>query len=369
MKFSISQNRLANGISIVQKAISSKSTKEILEGILISVEDQKIKLTGTDSEIIRIETYLDANIYEEGSVIIDSRIFGDIIRKLPQDDILIEVNEKFNVNIKCGISEFNIRGNAEEGYPMLLTDGKKESFTIPSDLLKDSIKLTSFAVSQDYNRKNLTGIFLEKSDDFLSFVALDGYRLAVKKIPMKNDLIFESIIPGKSMNELYKILPEDIEETTIELESNNISFITGKTSLYSQLIDGKYFSYRDILRDSHDLEIEVDKRLFQDGVERASLLARGDKANLIKFEIEGDVLTISSNSEMGDVTEEVPIKNSGGSLKIAFNSKYILEGIKNMDDTELKLGFKDSVKPLIITPVDNDLYTYLVLPVRLAAGE
>ena len=368
MKFIINQSKLSNHISIVQKAVSSRSTLKILEGILLTVKDNKLKLTGTDSEIISIETFLDCQVVEEGSIVINSRIFGDVIRKLPNSDVYIEVNNNM-VNIKCENSEFNIIGNDGNEYPQIPIFVEQKSINMPKDLLKNSIRQTSFAVSLDVNRKVLTGIYFELKQNVLSMVALDGYRLSRKKFPMKSDLEFEAIIPGKAMNELYKILDDGDEDIVVNIAESNISFETGSTIFYSQLIDGQYFSYEDILRNNHETTVITNRKELQNSIERASLLAKEEKANLIKFSIEDSKLTINSNTEIGNVHEELVTEKTGSDLSIAFNSKYILDGIKNMDSDNIKLHFLDNLNPCIIEGVEIDNYTYLVLPVRLAADE
>ncbi len=369
MKFSINQSKLSNHISIVQKAVSARSTLKILEGILLTARDNKLKLTGTDSEIISIETFVECEVVEEGSIVINSRIFGDIIRKLPSNStVYIEV-VKNTVNIKCENSEFNIIGNDANEYPQIPIFIEQKSITIPKDLLKNSIRQTSFAVSLDINRKTLTGILLELKGGVLSFVALDGYRLSKKEVPMDTDLEFETIVPGKAMIELNKILDDGDEDVIVNIAESNISFEMDNTIFYSQLIDGQYFNYEDILRTSHDSTVITNRRELQNSLERASLLAKEEKANLIKLIIDNSKLIINSNTEIGNVHEELDVEKQGEDLSIAFNSKYILDGIKNMDSENIKLQFLDSLNPCIIQGVEIDNYTYLVLPVRLAADE
>lgn len=367
MRIQIDQKSLSSHVNIVQKGISSRTTLQILDGILIETVDDKLKLTSTDLEI-GIETYLDCNILEKGSIVANSKIFGDIVKKLPNSTVDIEVKDN-NINIKCENSEFNIIGNNPLEYPELPTIINKNSFKIPSDLFKLAIKQTVFATTQDETRPILTGVLLEIKKGIGSFVALDGYRLALKSIPLNIDEEINIVIPARVLNELNKILDDNDDELTISIAPGHIIFNMGETRVFSRLLEGQFLNYNDIIREDHKTKVIVNRKDFQDSLERASLLANEQKANLIKLNILQDKIIIKSNSEIGDVNEEIISKHEGDMLNIAFNSKYILEGIKVIDSEEIELHFMGSLNPCIIKPIDDDNYTYLVLPVRLAQDD
>lgn len=364
MKFNIEQRKLSKHIGIAQKAISSRSTLQILDSILIQAKDGNLKITGTDLEL-SIETYVECNIEKEGAVAINSKIFGDIIRKLPSEEIYIHVDNN-NVNIKCLNSEFNIQGSNPEEYPDLPIVLESESFTLPKDILKASIRQTVFATSQDETRPSLTGVLLEVSNNIASFVAIDGYRLALRKISIDSDINVKMIIPSKTLNEVNKIMEDSEENVKITLAPGHVVFYMSDTVIYSRLLEGQFFNYREIIRNDHKSSIIVDKKLFQDSLERASLLAKEEKANLIKLNVFKNEIEIKSNSEIGNVNERIDIENDGEEFNIAFNSRYILEGIKNIESEEIRLNFMGSLNPCIIEPIEDSNYTYLVLPVRLA---
>jgi len=367
LKITVNQNLLSNHINIVQKGVSARTTLQILDGILLEAYDGKLKMVSTDLEI-GIETYLDCNVIEEGSIVINSRIFGDIIRKLPNSIVTIEVKDN-NVNIKCESSEFNILGNNPHEYPQLPKIIDENSFRIPRDLFKNAIKQTVFATAKDETRPILTGVLLEITDNKCSFVALDGYRLALRSmfINVNNDI--KVIIPGRVLEELNKILGEDEEEILVSTSTGNIIFNMGNTIVTSRLLEGQFLNYKDIIREEHKTKIVVNRKNFQDGLERASLLAKEEKANLVKFNIYDDEVVIKSNTEIGNVYEKISSKQEGDNINIAFNSKYILDGIKAMDAEEIELSFMGSLNPCIIRPVGDENYTYLVLPVRLAQDD
>lgn len=364
MKIIVDQRSLSKHINIAQRGISSRTTMQILDGILIETWKGRLKITGTDLEI-SIETFLDCEILEEGSIVVNSKIFGDIIKKLPNEKISIDVDNN-NINIKCEKSEFNILGNLGEDYPELPIVVERDSFNIPMDIFKGIIRQTVFATTQDETRPSLTGVLVELEGDKISFVALDGYRLTLKTIATNSNIQEKMIIPGRSLIELNKILDDSEDDIKINIASGHVIFNIGETVMYSRLLEGKFFNYKDIVRKDHETKVIVDKNDFQRSLERASLLAREEKANLIKLSIEDNRIIIKSNTEIGNVHEEIISKQEGENVNIAFNSRYILEGIKVMEAEEIQLNFMGSLNPCIIYEVDNENYTYLVLPVRLA---
>ena len=367
MEIKINQKELSKHINIVQKSISSRTTLQILDGILLEAKNGKLKLTGTDLEL-SIESFVDCDILEEGSVVVHSRIFGDIIKKLENADVYIKV-DKTTINIKCENSEFNISGTPGEDYPDLPLIVEKDSFHIPMDILKSVIRKTVFATTADETRPSLTGVLVEVEEGYISFVALDGYRLAFKKLNIDSPTEAKMIIPGRSLNELNKILDEKEEDIKITIASSHIIINLGETVIYSRLLEGPFFNYKDIIRQDHKTSVNVNKRDFQNSLERASLLAKEEKANLVKLSLVGNTLNIRSNTEVGNVFESIDVESQGEDVNIAFNSRYIIEGIKAIEDEEIKLNFMGSLNPCIINGLEEDDYTYLVLPVRLAQDD
>ena len=364
MRIEINQRDLSSQINIVQKGISNRSTMQILSGVLLEAFDGKLKLTATDLEI-GIETYVECNILEEGSIVIDSKVFGDIIKKLPNSPIYISVEDN-KMNIKCENSEFNLLGNNPLEYPELPTIINQTSFSMPKNLLKSAIRHTVFATTEDETRPILTGVLLETYKGIASFVALDGYRLALRNIPVDIEEDIKIVIPNRALTELNKILEDNDEDLNIAIAPGHVIFNIGETLLFSRLLEGQFLNYKEIIRKDHKTTVLVNKEEFQNSLERASLLASEAKANLIKLNIREDKIIIKSNSEIGDVYEEVYSKQSGDELNIAFNSRYILDGIRIMETDEIELSFMGSLNPCIIKPVGDENYTYLALPVRLA---
>ena len=358
------KQKLYDGISICQKAITGKSTMPILEGIYINATKEGITLIGSDIDVC-IETKVEADVLEEGKVVIDSKIFGEIIRKLPNSDVRIEIVQNDTVQITCEKSVFNVVFMNADEFPSLPQLNIDRELKVPQNILKNMIKSTSFAVAQDETRPILQGILFEVKDKKLNLVALDGYRMAIKTEYIDSDFDIEVVIPGKTLNEVSKIL-EDVESiVNITFATNNILFDLGKTKITSRLLEGKYINYSSLLPQEHKLLINVQRQDLQNGIERASLMAKDGNSNLVKLDMKDESIIITSNSQLGKVREEVSANLQGEQIQIAFNSRYVLDVLKNMEGDNIQLEMTSSVSPCVIREKETESYKYLVLPVRL----
>lgn len=364
MIFICEKQKLQEAILIAQKAITGKTTMPILEGIYISASKNGVTLIGSDMDV-SIQTKIDADVIEEGNVVIDSKIFGEIIRKLPNSEIKIEVIKDDTVQITCEKSVFNVVYMNGEDYPSLpeVDDNKKIEF--PQNILKNMIKGTSFAIAQDETRPILQGILFEIKEKKLNLVALDGYRLAIKSEYVDSELEMEIVIPGKTLNEVSKILEDSDESVEITFTNNHILFNLGETKIISRLLEGKFVNYNSLLPQEHKILVSVDKQHFQNGIERASLMAKEGNSYLIKLNIQQDNIIITSNSQLGKVREEVVSDLQGEGIEIAFNSRYLIDVLKNIEEENVILEMTSSVSPCVIKSKESDLYKYLVLPVRI----
>lgn len=364
MIFICEKQKLQEGILISQKAITGKSTMPILEGVYIHANNNGLRLIGSDMDL-SIETEVEADVLEEGKVVIDSKIFGEIIRKLPNSDVRIEIIENDTLQISCEKSVFNVVYMNADEYPLLPNISKEQQIEVPQNILKNMIKSTSFSVAQDETRPILQGVLFELKEKTLNLVALDGYRLAIKSEYLDSDFDIEVVIPGKTLNEVSKIL-EDIDSiVNITFTRNHILFNLEHTKIISRLLEGKFINYNSLLPQEHKLLVTVDKQKLQNGIERASLMSKEGNSNLIKLDIKEDNLIITSNSQLGKVREEVEINLQGDELEIAFNSRYLLDVLKNMEEDTVKLEMTSSISPCVIKAKDTEAYKYLVLPVRL----
>lgn len=367
MKIIINQSDLLKQINIAQKAISARTTMQVLEGILFEAKDGYLTLLATDFDMAII-TKTACTIEEEGSIVINSTLFGNITRKLPDSPVSITVKDK-NIKIKCERIEFNLTGLDPIEYPSLPEVETEEKLLINEELLSKSIKQTLFSTSIDDTRPALMGVLLDIEKDKINFVSLDGYRLSRVRINVDNAPVIKVIIPARSLGELVKII-EPGQDIKISTMSGHILFEFGDTKFYSRLLEGKFVDYISILNEKYTSYVKINRQSMVDSLERISLLAREDKARLVKIILDDNTLEIKSNTEIGDGYEKLSCELEGEGINIAFNNKYLLEGIKVIDTDDIKINLKGMINPVTIEPIDGDLdYTYLVLPVKLKSEE
>ncbi|MDD3705794.1 MAG: DNA polymerase III subunit beta [Clostridiaceae bacterium] len=363
MKIITTKSVLLESINIVQKAVPSKTTLPILEGILFDAKGGKLKLTATDLEI-GIETVSNVDVIEPGKIVLSSRIIGDIVRKLPDSDIEIETSEGNLVSIKSEGSKFKIVTLPYEEYPELPAVKKESGIVLKQNILKEMIRKTIFAVSFDEVRPILTGVLFDVSGNELTMVALDGFRMAVKKNSIINDNNFRAVIPGKTLTEIGKIINEKEENVNIYFSKNHIQVQIEDTIIVSRLLEGEFINYKQIIPSEYKIKIKVSSNLLMEACDRAALFARDSSNNMIKFEINDDLMVIMSNSQNGDVHEELQIQKEGNDIEIAFNAKYFIDVLKVIEGEEITIEFTTNVSPSIIRPINNEDYLYLVLPAR-----
>ena len=364
MIFTCEKQEILEGISTVQKAITGKSTMPILEGIYIKTNEISLTLIGSDMDV-SIQTTVNANIIEQGSIVIDAKIFGEIIRKLPNATIKIETLENQIIRITCEKSVFDVVYMNTNEFPELPEINENLKISVKQNILKNMIKGTSFAIAQDETRPILQGILFEVKNKNLNLVALDGYRLAIRSEFLDTDIDMEVVIPGKTLNEVSKIL-EDVDDiVNITFTNNHILFNLEKTKIISRLLEGKFINYNSLLPQEHKLLVDVNRQELQNAIERASLMAKDGNTNLIKLDIQQDNLVITSNSQLGKVREEMSIKLQGDEVQIAFNSRYLLDVLKNIEDDEVVMKMTSGISPCVIEEKNSDNAKYLVLPVRV----
>lgn len=364
MRFTCEKSILQDGISTAQKAVTGKSTMPILNGILVKAQDNKIVLTGSDIDL-SIETKINAEILEEGSIVIDAKLFGEIIRRLPNDIVHINTINNNSIEIVCQKSRFTLIHMNAEDFPLLPNINENMIFSVPQKILRNMIKGTIFATAQDETRPILTGVLFEINDKKLNLIALDGYRLALKSEYLNTENVISAVIPGKTLSEVSKILEDDNEKVNITFTPNHILFNLSETKIISRLLEGEFIKYNSIIPEEFNLKLIAKRGELLHCIERASLMAKDSNTNLIKLSMEDENIVITSNSQLGMVREEMSIILQGQSLQIAFNSKYLIDVLKIMEEDEVIMEFSSSVSPCVIKNKDIDNCTYLVLPVRL----
>lgn len=367
MKFICSQQDLSKALSVVSKAISNKTTLNILKGILLEADSLgKLKLTTSDMDL-SIEKEIDVSTIEEGSVVVSAKLFVDIIRKLPHTDVEISY---FNgqVKLKAQGSEFNIVGQSAEEYPRISKFEEIKSISLNKELLKEMIRKTSFAASIEEAKGIIVGVLLEIENEKLSMVALDGFRMAVTREKVEKVDNVSLIIAARILNEINKIFTEDEDEENVKviLDEQKAVFVLKDTIIISRIMEGDFIKYKDLLPKENNTVVKVNRDEMIDCLERASLLAREGRNNLVKVATEDNKMQISSQSEEGNVKEELFIEKIGDDLEIGFNAKYLLEVFKAVDHEEVNMGFNNNVSPCIVKPLKGDEFEYLILPVRIS---
>ena len=368
MKFNCNKSDLLDAIVIVQKAIKTNSTVQILDGILIQAEDGSVKLTGYDLET-GIEADLDSDVIEEGSVVVNSRYFGEIVKMLPDDMTTIEVDDRYNVSISSGEANTVLKGQSSESYPKIPVIETDNKITVSQKLIKDMVNGTIFAVSKDGTRQYLTGCNLESDGTTLTMVAIDGFRMALRRANVGSDFpVMNFIIPGKALNEAAKIFDGSDENTEVIIYSsaNHLLFDIGSVRIISRLLGGPFVNYNAIIQKNPRTVINIDRRKLLDAVNRASLIINSDERRCplhIKMK-DTATLIVSATADAGTHKETIPIETEGETVDIDFNSKYLVDALKVIEDDTVRIEFNGNQGPCIIVPVQGDAYVYLVLPIR-----
>lgn len=376
MKFEIMRDRLLDGLNDVMKAVSSKTTTPILTGIKIDVTNEGLHLTGSDADIT-IQTFIPfeengeqiITIAETGSIVLQARMFNEIVRKLPTNDVQIEVSQGTQVHIRSGKSEFHVVATDASEYPLLPELSADRQFSIPGDLLKSIIRETVFAVATSESRPVLTGVNWQINDGELICVATDSHRLARRKTKLEQlpEGEHNVVIPGKSLNELNKILEGSTNPVQIVLTSQQVLFKTEGVLFFSRLLEGNYPDTTRLIPEEYKTNVTINGKALLQAIDRASLLAREDRNNVVRFEtLEGQIVEISSNSpEIGKVEEEIPVTElEGEHLKISFSAKYMMEALKAIDGQDVVIQFTGAMRPFILRSVHDDAILQLILPVR-----
>ena len=370
MKIICKQEKLIKALNIVSKAVSQTSALGITKGILIKTEgDIQISLSATDIQI-SITTKMDAIVNEKGGVVVSARIFTDLVRKLPAGDILITTDEKNGVSIKTDHSEYDLQGKEEEEFPRIDSDEEGKQIRINKDEVRELIDGTAFAASTDESRGVITGVLFEMKDGVLSLVALDGYRVAIKKEKRESfkDENIKAVVPAKLMREISKILADSTgeEEILLDIGERRIKLYTEDTLVRVNLLEGEYIKYKDVLPKENKISIKIDKGALLSAVERAAMLRSEGKNAFIRFSITDESLTVSSRADEGKGRETVTAIKTGEDLEIGFDAKFITDALKAIPDDEIEMQYNTSVSPCLIKPVDDDRFEYLILPVRLS---
>ena len=369
MKFVCYKDTIIKALNSVVKGVASKTTMPILEGILIQTNDDEIKLTTYDLEI-GIEYTMKCDIIENGSTVVNATMFTEIIRKLPNSEINISLNENNLLTIECQGALYKLATMNPEEFPELPKIEVENSIDLEQSALKNMIRKTIFAVSSDENRPIFSGCLFEIKDNKLNVVAIDGFRLALRKLNLPvpvND--FKAVIPAKTLNEVIKILSDSFENVKIGVAKNQALFEMENCKLVTRILDGEFLNYSTVIPNNWQTRVRVNKSDLQDSFERISLISSSsiekEKKYPVKVAVDIGKMIISCTNQTGDAKEEVYISTEGKYLEAGFNPKYFLDCLKSIDDEEIYVEFGSNISPCLVKSVENNNYVYMILPIRL----
>ena len=368
MKFSCERARLSSAVSITSRAVAAKSSIPAMEGILIEA-GQTLRLTGYNLET-GIQATVPAEIAEGGSLVLSARLFGEIVRKMP-DDVVVFTSQGYTVNIKCGLSEFNILGTDPEEFPELPTVDQQNSLTIGQPVLRSMIGQTLFAVSDNESRPIHTGSLFEVEGDGLTVVSVDGYRLALRHEAVeekKGAETFSFVVPGSALGEVEKICSGE-EQVTITQGARHILFQTGDTVLVCRRLEGDFLAYRNAIPRNNSIKVEVEARALLSSIDRVSLIISEKLKSPLRCVFGDGMVDITTKTAIGDAADQCVINGDGGGLEIGFNNKFLMDALKAAPADKLRMEFTSGVAPCVILPAEGEEnFTYMVLPVRLKAN-
>ncbi|MCI2106511.1 MAG: DNA polymerase III subunit beta [Intestinimonas sp.] len=370
MKFSCEKALLQTAIATTSRAVAAKSSIPALEGILLEA-GQGLCLTGYNLET-GIRTTIPAEIKEAGMLVLSARLFGDIIRKLP-DDVVTFSSEEYTVTITCGLSKFNILGTDAEDFPELPSVDGLNSFTIKQKDLGSMIRQTIFAVSDNESRPIHTGSLFEIDTDGLTVVSVDGYRLALRHEPIEEkhaNTDFSFVVPGAALSEVEKICGEAENVVTVTMGERHIMFQMGDTMLVARRLEGEFLAYRQAIPRNNPIKVEGTTRTLLSSIDRVSLIISDKLKSPLRCVFGKDQLSITTKTGIGDAYDQCPIDGDGGGLEIGFNNRYLMDALKAAPADRVRLELSSGVAPCVIFPAEGEEnFLYMVLPVRLRAGQ
>lgn len=358
------KSKLIEGMNIVMKAIPGKTTMMILECVVIEVKDNRIKLIANDLQL-GIETLIDGEIKQEGSVAVGAKVFFEIIRKLPSDNVSITVDEEYHMNISCGKAKFNIMAKATDEFPYLPNIVKDKNVNISQFTLKDIIRQTVFSISDNENAKVMTGELFEIHDSELKVVSLDGHRISIRKVKLNQSYDDVSvIIPGKTLIEISKIINGGMDdEVSIFFTDKHVLFEFEDTIVLSRLIEGEYYKIDKMLSTDYETKVTVNKREMLECIDRSTLLLKESDKKPVIIDVQDDYMKFAMNSAIGSMDEDIDASKEGKDILIGFNPRFLMDALRVIDEDEITMYMINPKAPCFIRD-QEETYIYLILPVN-----
>lgn len=364
MRIHCERQALADAVNNVQRAVATKSALPALEGILLRASGSSLFLAGYDMEL-GITTTIEATVEEPGEIVLTAKLFSEMLRRMPADSVSIESNEKNNTTICCGNSEFTIMGFSPVDFPELPTINNGAAMTVQQNVLKSMIRQTLFAVAQTDTRPVHTGVQFEMKEHTLRLVAVDGSRLAMRSEPIKSEEELQFVVPGKTLSEVLKLLNDEDEPLYITVGARHIIMEIGGYSVFSRLLDGDFLPYRKAIPAQSSTSIRVKTRAMIEAVDRASLVINDRLKSPLICRFKDDKISLSCITALGSANDTVDAKIEGQQEEMGFNSRFLLDALRNTESDEILIELSGTQSPMKILPASGDNFLFLVLPVRL----
>ncbi|HCA30034.1 MAG TPA: DNA polymerase III subunit beta [Ruminococcaceae bacterium] len=364
MNFYCNKQALVDAVGNVGHAVSGKSTLPALEGILLNAAGTSLSLAGYDLDM-GITTNIEADVREPGSIVLSARLFGDIVRRLPDESVFVSVDEKLATTIRCGKSEFTIMGISASEYPEIPAVSDGVGFTIPQNTMKSMIRQTLFAVAQTDNRPVHTGIQFELENNMLRLVSVDGSRLAMRCEQIQSQESLQFVIPGKTLGEVLKLLSEEETPMSLAVGRRHVVLEIDGYAVISRLLDGEFLPYNKAIPQQVSTSIKVKTRELIGAVERASLVINDRIKSPLICDFRDEQIILSCTTPLGSACDFIAAEIEGNTEEMGFNSRFLLEALKNTETDEVRIELNGALSPMKILPAQGDSFLFLVLPVRL----
>ena len=366
MRFKCMRSDLSFAVGNVSRAVSAKATIPALEGVLIKAYSDKLEISGYDLEI-GIVTKIEATVMEEGEIVVSARLFNEIIRKLPEEIVSVETDERMITYINSGAADYQIVGINSSEYPELPNVEELSFFSINAELLKNMIRQTLFAVSDNMAKPIYTGSLFDIDGGIFRIVSVDGFRMAIREENIDSDLSVKFVVPGKTQSEILKLITDNEKNVDIIVGQRHIVLKIEDYDIVSRLIEGSFLDYKTTVPRTAATEFVINTRILASAVERMALLTNEKLQSPVRCSISEDEIKLSCSTTVGRANDMIPVAVRGNDVEIGFNNRYLLDALKNADTDEVKVILNGSLSPMIIKPVSGDSFTFLVVPMRLAA--
>ena len=363
MKFITPKTDLNKAISNVSRAVATKASVPSLEGILLKAEKDQIKITGYDLEL-GIRTEVTASVNEEGSIVVPAKLFGDIIKKLPDEMVTIETDERNVVTIFSGESDFQIMGLSAEEYPDLPQFEETDKFVINGGQLKDMVQENIYATSTNYNKPIYTGSLFEIKNSNLTIVAIDGYRMAITKKSIDSNSENSFVIPRKMQSEVLKLITDN-EDIELLIGQRHVSFKVNNYYVISRLLEGQFIDYNSTIPSGKNTVIKINRKDFINSVDRTLIIGNDKIPSPVRLTVKGTTLKLKCQGSGGKVKDKLKVETSGEDVEIGFNNQYLLDALKARKEEEIELIINGSLSPMVLKPIEGDEFTSIVVPMRL----